>query len=68
MIAALSKMAQGQAQAVIAHRAQVKNTTPSALASLYCGATGMSPFPSFVLPAAVQKVLNKRQFWPGRLV
>ena len=42
MVTALSKMVQGQAQAIIAHRAQVKNTTPSALASLYCGATGMT--------------------------
>lgn len=41
MVTALSKMAQGQAQAIIAHRAQVKSTTPSALASLHCGATGM---------------------------
>lgn len=60
MVAALSKMAQGQAQAIIAHRAQVKNTTPSVLASLYCGATGMSSFPSFVLPGVVRPVLMKQ--------
>lgn len=63
MVAALSKMAQGQAQAIIAHRAEVKNTTPSALASLYCGATGTSPFPSFVLPGVFQRVLIKQLFW-----
>ena len=38
---ALSKMAQGQAQAIIAHRAQVKGTSPLVLASLFCGAIGI---------------------------
>ena len=68
MVAALSKLAQGQAQAITAHRAQVKNMMPSALASLFCGATGTSPFSSFVLPGVFQRVLIKQRFRPGRLV
>lgn len=62
MVVALSKMAQGQAQAIIAHRAQVKNTTPSALASLYCGATGMSALASFALSGISQGVLITQTF------
>lgn len=68
MVAALSKMAQGQAQAVIAHRAQVKNTTPSALASLYSGATGMSALASFALSGSRQGVLITQRFWLDRFV
>ena len=40
MPAVLTKLALGQAQAVTAHRAEVKGTSPAALASLYCGAIG----------------------------
>lgn len=52
MVTALSKMAQGQAQAICAHRAQVKNTTPSALASLYCGAIDLFEEASAVLKSS----------------
>lgn len=42
MAAALAKFALGQAQALTAHRAQVKGSSPSLLASLHCGAVGKS--------------------------
>ncbi len=42
MPSVLAKLALGQAQAVTAHRAQVKGTSPAVLASLYCGAAGGS--------------------------
>ncbi len=42
MPSVLAKLALGQAQAVTAHRAQVKGTSPAVLASLYCGAVGRS--------------------------
>ncbi|DBB10715.1 TPA: hypothetical protein ACH3X3_007207 [Trebouxia sp. C0006] len=41
MPSVLSKLALGQAQAITAHRAQVKGTSPAVLASLYCGAVGL---------------------------
>lgn len=42
MMDAMSNFALGQAQAVTAHRASVKGSSPSLLASLYCGAVGMA--------------------------
>ena len=40
MPSVLSKLALGQAQAITAHRAEVKGSSPAMLASLFCGAIG----------------------------